>query len=329
MTDERLARLLDETLAMAPARAPEGLLASVLDGIAATGQRRSLALWPAQPAVLGWPSFRVASAFLAGVIVAAIGFSLFMLAPSGPGQPASPGPSPSPSPTPSPTASPRLFEGEIDLSEPAAMVDQTTIADRWLTSASFGLPIHFRVTAAAVPVSSGEPRPSLWCPASVEPGVIVLPDTKACLRNVRFMVPDAVSCGSEPRSAAALQAALLANETLGARDGGAIAENPALPENLFAPGVDGRLIMIDTPRAFDDTADDPDGCVIRNGATEIEIRGDVPQALLLLEVRGQLVVIRMAGAQDRLSGAEANERGYLGAIDLQIFLSRIQDITFD
>src|SRR4029078_12836558 len=128
------------------------------------------------------------------------------------------------------------------------------------------------------------------------------------------LVPSAVNCGTADGhpTVEVLAAAMLAKTGLGARDLGRVDSSSALPRGLLH-GVDaGRVIDVPgTARAFVHDSVDPDECMIEAGKPSIEVRGDVAARFLLLDVDGDLVIVRMApGGYDGRSAKEAHSRGY-------------------
>ena len=174
--------------------------------------------------------------------------------------------------------------------------------DRLLTSERFRPSLTFQI--------DGYPE---ICPGVLTTDrSIVLHHVKGCVDEIDIVRPWAVDCGTvdaHPRSAE-LGAALLAHPGLAARKGAA-----AAARRLFVTAPSFLVIAIDRSREFDATADDPDHCQLlpEPGSKDdaIEIRGDVSQRLVLLDVDDELVVFRLSvGGHDRVTGAEAAERGY-------------------
>jgi hypothetical protein len=214
-----------------------------------------------------------------------------------------------------------------------------------VTSRSFGLPISFWLQPFGRGVDiprDGPPSANVpwvgsdWCAATTTPRSITLPWMMACQSDVRFLLPSAIDCGMKTQTldADAFAAALLANPGLQARDLGAIDGNARLSDDLFGRPVNGRFIEVRTiGRPFDEAASDPDHCRILAGDPVIEVRGDLGAWLMLIDVDGQLVVIRVsAGGHDGPSGAEASGRGYGPGVNESLFrsmLDTIHDISFE
>ena len=141
---------------------------------------------------------------------------------------------------------------------------------------------------------------------------IVMHHVKGCVDEIDIVRPWAVDCGTvdaHPRSTE-LATVLLAHPALEARKGSA-----AAARQLFVTVPSFVVIAIDRSRDFDRRVDDPDRCRLlpEPGTADdvIEIRGDVSQRLVLLDVADELVVIRLSvGGHDRVTGAEAADRGY-------------------
>jgi hypothetical protein len=175
------------------------------------------------------------------------------------------------------------------------------------------------------PLTSDRFRPSLTFQINAYPEIcpdvlttdrsIVMHHVKGCVDEIDIVRPWAVDCGTvdaHPRSTE-LGTVLLAHPGLEARKGSA-----AAARQLFVTVPAFEVIAIDRGRDFDDTADDPDRCRLLpepgSGDDTIEIRGDVSQRLVLLDVDDELVVIRLSvGGHDRVTGAEAAQRGYADA----------------
>jgi len=107
-----------------------------------------------------------------------------------------------------------------------------------------------------------------------------------------------------------------------------------VPPGLLADRYPARVIKIDGSRAFDGTTTDPGHCRLlpEPGSSDptIELRGDIGAVLILLDVDGRLIVLRVAdGGYDARTGAEAASRGY-GRDDavLAVMLQIISEIRF-
>jgi hypothetical protein len=180
------------------------------------------------------------------------------------------------------------------------------------------------------PLESDPPTPSTSARA------IVLAWKYACLSDLRILRPFAVDCGTRDThpDAAALAAAILANPGLGhIHDRGTLQTPEAVPTGLFLGTYSGRVLEIIRSRNLDPKAIDPNGCRLLpepgTGDPTIEIRGDMNATLILVDVGGELVVIRAGSAgYDGPTAAAGEARGY-GSVDvLDAMLTGIYDIEF-
>jgi len=183
-----------------------------------------------------------------------------------------------------------------------------------------------------------------WCsPLDVDPSTlrtstraIVLAWKSACVSDLRILRPFAVDCGTPDThpDAAALAAAILANPGLGhIHDRGTLQTPDAVPTGLFLGTYSGRVLEIIRSRNLDPKAIDPNGCRLlpEPGTSDptIEIRGDMNATLILVDVGGELVVIRAGSAGYDGPTAAAGEARGDGSIDvLDPMLTGIHDIEF-
>jgi hypothetical protein len=316
-SERRVLAILDELLDELPTVAPDRLVAAVNEGVRSTTQRRTTR-WGR----LGWRPrigrpLQVATG-AAVAIVAALLVGLVWLSPRA----SSPGVGGVPSP--SPTRSPRLpsLSPEVPLEIEGG---QSLLSGALYTSARFEPRVTFRLG----PRNDGDPPGSAadWCPDGVAPNTvktsartIALGHPKACLNELRLTRPFAVDCGTPDThpDSDTLATAILGRPGLAeARDLGTLQTEGAVPTGLFAQDHPGRVIDIgqSPARPFDAAATDPDQCRLlpEPGSDDpvIEIRGDLDARLVLMDVGGELIVVRVADAGfDSATGVEAHSRGY-------------------
>jgi hypothetical protein len=161
---------------------------------------------------------------------------------------------------------------------------------------------------------------------------IVLQHLRGCVDELRIIHPLVTDCGGQDDQpdSGTLAAAMLARPGLGAKDLGPIVPGENVPATLFAIPVQGRVMEIPGGRAFDDDVNDPDGCRLLFDATAepnaVEIRGDMSDRFVLVDHRGELIVIRAGtGGHDARSGKDAHQRGY-GSADAELFDHMIESI---
>ena len=312
-------------------------------------QRRGLALvlagpgsWPAY----GYPTRRVAALGAAAVTVAVLGIGLAILpGVSGPG--ATPTPTETLPPSGAPWTSPPGNWPSVgpEPSGPAVPIDQVggeggPPGQAVLSGSTFGLPLtlwleYFGRDPSSAPGSD-------WCAATTSPRQLVLPWRGACVADLRILRPSAVRCGTttEQPGVDELAQAILRNPLLAAEDLGPAAGSAWLPPRLFAdPAPTGRVFLIGgstpfpAPTGLDTTRADPAGCLIVADAPNVEVRRDLPVLLILLDVRGELVIIDVSGGgYDGPSMTAARARGYRAASGAYGFyrdlLSTIHDLSF-
>jgi hypothetical protein len=211
-------------------------------------------------------------------------------------------------------------------------------AHQLLSGSTFGLRVTFWLD-----FFGGNPSrapESDWCAGTASPRSIVLPYLMGCVADARILRPSAVRCGTatDQPGVDELALAILRNPLLGAEDLGPIAGNDWLPPRLFADPVPaGRVILIGgkapgpITAGVDLTKPDPDGCLIVADSPNVEVRGDLGVLLILLEVRGELVIIDVSGGgHDGPSMSAARQRGYHDS-DTGFFhalLGTIHDLSF-
>lgn len=323
---------LQALLSTDPTTAPAGLLERSLDDVRGARQRRAGVL-----RLVSWPSARARVAPLLVAVALAAAIPLGFLG----GGVATPTPSPAPSPTQGARMRPPAASlpagmsptAVFDLSAPSARTCRPELyesacvpANRWLTSSTFGRPILFWVdTFGNNPASPSGDSPSDWCLVETGDHWLSLEWKMACRWNVRILLPDGVACGSAPvrPTADQLAAAITAKGSLHAADLGPIGDQ--LDDGvLFSVPPSGHWVVVHGGRPLDATAVNPDGCVVTAGTDRWEVRADIPQTLLLFDVGGELVIIRLADAQDGPTALGAD--GTLSLASTKI-LSTIHDLT--
>lgn len=244
--------------------------------------------------------------------------------------PAAPGASPSPEPTPAsielrPSPWPVLpIEGAASINSP----ERTYTSDRFLPR------ITWEVRG---PAASSEH----WCPSPhTSARTIVRKHLKGCVQDLRIIRPFSVDCGTagaHPNADALAQVVFDKLGNAAAEETGASPATDTVPPDLFA-GTDHRRVIriLGSDRSFDRTATDPDACRLMpepgSGDDVVEIRGDVRSTLVLIDVDGELIVLRASlGGHDLISGTEAAIRGYAAgdADSLRHLLSANQHIRFE
>jgi hypothetical protein len=152
-------------------------------------------------------------------------------------------------------------------------------------------------------------------------------DKFACLRELRILWPTEIDCGPSPvdLTVDGFANAVLANDNgLDAEDLGDLEGLDGLQTTFEQPST-GRVISIPgTTKGVDHHAINPNDCVIHSGDTYDELRGDLYTRLILLDVNGQLVVVRDSPGHDQHSSEVARVRGYTG----WLMLSDLLQISF-
>jgi hypothetical protein len=237
-----------------------------------------------------------------------------------------------------PTARPVPNPGvvSLDTSGGGDSGHRTLMALQTLASARLAVPVSFWLDGFGGSDAEAKTRGSDFCAAVVTDRAIVLPWLMGCVSELQILVPSVVRCATPDLhpNAEALAAAILAKPALDARDLGPLGSSAALPPGLLR-GVDGgRVIDIPgTARPFTRGGPNPDGCLIQFAHPDIEIRGDLAARLLLLDVGGDLVIVRMApGGFDGQSAEEAHRRGYGVERDndalYRAMLERMHELSF-
>ena len=206
------------------------------------------------------------------------------------------------------------------------------VADVVLTSDRFRPPITFKIAIIEWKAQAE------FCFLRSSTNEIVLQHLMGCVDELRIIHPMATDCGgrSDEPDSASLAKAMFGRPGLGAVDLGPITPGRNVPADLFAIPVQGRVIDVPGSGIFDHEADDPDGCRLLFDAAEdpnaVEIRGDMSDRFVLIDHRGELIVIRAGtGGHDAASGEEAHQRGY-GSGDGELFehmIDSIEMIGFD
>ena len=239
--------------------------------------------------------------------------------------PADPLPSPSPLPTPA-----------IMVSDTIAIEDRATLGPGTVfTSRLFEPRVTFQASARTAGAAEGDICPTV--PTSTRS--IVFSHPKGCVGDLRITRPWAVACGSagDHPDADALATAILAiPATSGSTDLGDLQTSSAIPPGMFADEYQGRVVeMRGYAPLFAGDVTDRDHCLLRPdpGSRDpvIEIRRDMSALFVLIDLDGELIVIRASTAgHDRASGIEAQSRGYAAAdpSELQHLLGLVHDIRF-
>ena len=222
------------------------------------------------------------------------------------------------------------------VNDPAIVIERggTLAADARYTSDLF----QPRVTFTATPRTTGGAEGDICLPAATSTRMIVLAHPKGCVADLRFIHPWAVDCGSagDHPDAAALAAAILAiPATTPAVDLGDTRTRGDLPTGMFREPYPGRVVrMPGSGPSVEDVADADRCALLPEPGTHdpvIEIRRDIGARFVLLDVDGQLVVIRASSdGYDNASHAEAIARGYAAPGDDQLIhlLQLVTDIRF-
>lgn len=246
------------------------------------------------------------------------------------------GDDPPPSPMPSPLASPLASPLGVVI-DPAVELQRLIApsADERVTSRLF----RPKVTFTATPRTQGETAGDVCPRAHTSARTIVLAHPKGCVQDLRFIRPWAVDCGAagDHPDAAGLAAAILAIPgTRPSADLGDISSGGDLPKDLFREPYPGRVVRMAAsgPSVAWDVSD-PDQCTLlpEPGTDDpvIEIRHDIGALFVLLDLDGELVVIRAsADGHDSGSHQGAVARGYAGVDDDQLIhlLHLVRDIRF-
>lgn len=274
--DRRSLDLLSDVLAAPPRLAPDGLLETVLDDVAATDQRgrRVRPFLPRSRSRRSSP-WRLA---IAAVLVCTVTSIAFIgLAPLA----GLLSPSASESPAPAPTRSPFPATAMDSLEQLNAGVVYTS--DLFLP----------RMTFQVNPRSPGV-LGSDWCmPIPTTARTMRFHHPKSCADNLLVVRPASVDCGTPDAhpNADALAAAILANPRMArATDVGSLQTPDAIPAGMFAEPYHGRVLQVNA-RLAPFVGDEP--CRLLDDAGThalLDITGDLTMRLVLVDVHGELVV---------------------------------------
>lgn len=307
---------------------------------------RSLVLWFGTAAVAGAAVFALAFAlnvFLprgvgpgpgpvaSGPAVPQTGAPTFAptFAPTVAPPPPTPTSSPTTQPTTQPTEQPHAAPVPPSTIAPVAIEDQgvpgggtgLTCCDLpgevLLTSSEFGLPntIQARGWHETAP---GE-YDSDWCWAVTSERSIVIPYKMGCALELRVLWPSEVDCGLAPIELTVddFAAAVLANDELNAQDWGPLEDRPDWLKTFTKPTTGRVLFVPGTTKGINHTQPNASDCLIQSGETVDELRGDLYTVLILLEVDGELVIVRSGPGHDVPSASDARRRGYTGGVPLE------------
>jgi hypothetical protein len=298
--------------------------------LAATAAQRQGRGWRIRPSALmpRTPTARVlasglVTAALLGLALAATGGRPDTIQPSPPPIPTTaPSTIATPAPTPIATPSPSLVYEPLE-------DDGTPTAGHVYTSARFRPTVSFQVLDRSLGSGTTD-----ICDVSTSISTIVMKHPKTCIEEIRLMHPDKVECGTiaTPLDARSVAQAIIDRLGPAVQDLGTLATPKAVPKGLFAGAYDGRVLIIKSVRQFEPKADDPDGCRIlpapETKDAVVEIRADTPAELVLIDVDGQLVILRIGlKGYDAASTAEATSRGTSG--DFSHLLLVIHDLSFE
>jgi hypothetical protein len=247
-----------------------------------------------------------------------------------------------PSPSLSPSETPRsAFDGTLVAIE--RMGSAGLVSGVPYTSSAFTPKVALRLRGLGQRPNTGQETD--WCSPREESDAstprtsaraIVLAWRYACISDLRIIRPFAVDCGTPDThpDAAALAAAILARPGIdNVHDRGTLQTPQAVPPGLFLGRYSGRVLEIIRSRDLDPKAIDPNGCRLLpepgTGDPTIEVRGDMNATLILVDVGGELVVIRAGSAgYDGRTAAAGEARGY-GSVDvLGAMLTGIYAIEF-
>ena len=236
-----------------------------------------------------------------------------------------------PTPAPSETSS-----APTSVEEPPAIENGISLSPGLLGKSRMFQPT---LTFRASPRTTGGPEVD-FCP-SVESSSrsLVLAHPKGCVEDLRFIRPWAVDCGSagEHPDANALATAILAiPATSGSTDLGDLPSAGAVPPGMFADQYQGRVVeMLGYNPLFQADVVNRDHCRLlpEPGSDDpvIEIRRDMSALFVLIDLNGELIVIRASVAgHDAASGRDAQSRGYGqgGSEELRHLLGLVYDIRF-
>lgn len=204
------------------------------------------------------------------------------------------------------------------------------------TSSVFGQPTTFKLTAR----NPGEPSTIDVCPVpSTTPRWMVFAHPMGCHDELQFIRPWAVACGpiGDHPDADHLATAILAiPPATVSTDLGDLTTPGAVPPGMFGNQYHGRVVeMVGSGPAFDASVVDPNECRLlpEPGSKDptVEIRGDIGALFVLVDVDGELVVIRaFVAGYDALTNAGAQARGLTQGDEevLRHLLGLVTDVRF-
>lgn len=205
---------------------------------------------------------------------------------------------------------PTVSAGSRNSSRPASATDPASLEDQDdfrsdvpYTSRAFGLATSFKMTHLEDYWQETE-----WCASRsrTTSRSIILSHAEPCRgEGLAVVRPSIVECGAaeDHPDARTLAAAVLAHPRFAeARDLGTPQTSGAVPVTLFAETYPGRVLeFVEAPVAATDEAIAAAPCRLvmdrRSANGTIELRGDRHSRLVLLDVRGELVVL-LAGSSD-------------------------------
>lgn len=343
--DTQAGELATAAVRRGPSEAPAHLLDAALARVERTPQR-SRSRW--QPPLMAPSARRVVTGGVAAALIMIVAITWLSPGSHRSGAPVAPFPTPTPgaSPSTSPSAGSTPSASPVAEATPG-MAESPRLAPRplemgqtpplqLLTSTEFGLPVSFWLREWSLYRGSSD-----WCDAaSTTDRSIVLTWAHQCDAAVRILRPATVSCDTPDSSPSVdeLAAALLGNRGLKAVDLGRIEDDALLAGQVFAGPMRGRVIQVPgNARPFDPEVADPDACLLgfdaASGDRPVEIRGDMFAYLVLFEVGGELIVLRVDDAgYDGPSGRVVRRGGYdgdsAGAL-VQGMLQTIHDLKFE
>jgi hypothetical protein len=175
-----------------------------------------------------------------------------------------------------------------------------------------------RVMFITEPLAGLHGERTAWCPdVTTSERTLALRWLYGCVDELRIIRPYAVECGlRDPHpDSSALAAAILSDPGLSrVRDRGDLSALRRIAPTLDLGDRNGRVLEIIADRRFRGGAD-PDECRLlpEPSSTDpvVEIRGDINSLLALVDIDGELVVLRVSGGgYDADSGRDARARGY-------------------
>jgi len=245
-------------------------------------------------------------------------------------------PSSAPASSPPASADPSIPSSAGNVVDPAKDYETSSslLAGERVTSGRFLPKVTFTVTPRQAGAAAGD-----ICPLGyTSPRMIVLAHPHSCVEDLRFIRPWAVDCGAagEHPDADALAAAILAIPGIPASvDLGDLAAGADVPAGTFREPYHGHVVRMSyRPLTRDSELDDPDHCRLlpEPGSSDpaIEIRHDINALFIMLDVDGELVVVRTSSmGHDKSSRRGAVAFGYSADDDELLHLLRlVRDIRF-